>query len=83
MSILANGLVIGLTKYKVSKEPCEICVKGKQSRQPFIKGIKHASKLLELIHSDICWPMSHESIGSARYFIRRFQSTNVCIFFEI
>lgn len=32
MSTLADGLAVGLAKYKVSEEPCEICVKGKQSR---------------------------------------------------
>lgn len=49
--------------------PCVNCLKGKQSRFPFPKHGSRASKVLELIHSDLCGPMEQDSMGGARYFI--------------
>lgn len=59
----------GLTRINVSKEIYEICVAGKQNKLPFKISGKRAEKLLDLIHSDLCGPMSVESIGGAKYFI--------------
>lgn len=50
-------------------DPCIDCLKGKQSRFPFQKNGTRATKLLELVHSDLCGPMEHFSLGGARYFI--------------
>lgn len=48
---------------------CELCQIGKSHRLPFLrreseKSLQHG----ELFHSDICGPMSVESIGGARFF---------------
>ena len=52
------------------KEICEGCVMGKQTRLPFPKkSSRITTKPLELIHSDVCGPISVESIGGSRYFI--------------
>jgi Integrase core domain len=49
---------------------CESCVKGKLYRNPFPKtGATRAKGLLDLIHSDVCGPISPPSIGGAKYFI--------------
>ena len=49
---------------------CEGCVEGKMSRKPFkpVKGIKSTEKL-QIVHSDVCGPMSVESFNGHRYFV--------------
>lgn len=50
--------------------PCPSCSLGKQSRKPFPKtALKRATRTLELLHSDICGPMSTESLGNNLYFV--------------
>ena len=49
--------------------PCEPCVKGKQHRKPFPKSKIRSTRVLELIHSDLCGPMENTSIGGAKYFL--------------
>lgn len=47
---------------------CESCMKGKQHRKNF--GTRErASSPGELVHTDICGPMSKDSIGKKRYFV--------------
>jgi hypothetical protein len=41
-----------------SYEACESCLLGKMTRSPFTKLGERASELLELIHTDVCGPMS-------------------------
>lgn len=49
---------------------CEACIQGKQAALAFPKGIaRRAKQLLELVHSDVCGPMSVDSCGGARYFV--------------
>ena len=49
---------------------CEGCIYGKQHRLPFPKQSKRITrKPLELVHSDVCGPMSVPTIGGSRYFI--------------
>lgn len=48
---------------------CITCLEAKQTRLPFKnKGIG-ATKLLQLVHSDVCGPMETESLGGAKYFL--------------
>lgn len=48
---------------------CEGCVMAKQARSPFPSGMsRRASSCLELVHMDLCGPMSEESLGGNRYF---------------
>ena len=47
---------------------CEACALGKMHKLPFPKQSQHRStKLLEIIHSDLCGPMQVESVGGSRY----------------
>jgi transposase InsO family protein len=49
---------------------CEACIKGKHQRTSFLNDeATRASKLLELVHSDVCGPMKTTSRGGARYFV--------------
>ena len=49
---------------------CEICIERKQHRQSFSKeSSKRVTELLEVIHSDICNPMSQNSFSGGRYFV--------------
>jgi hypothetical protein len=49
---------------------CEACIEGKHQRTFFPQDdATMASKLLELVNSDVCGPMKTTSYGGARYFI--------------
>lgn len=48
---------------------CEVCLKGKQIRLPFGDIGTRATNLLEIVHSDVCGPLSVSSIGGARYMV--------------
>lgn len=49
---------------------CEGCVEGKMCRKPFKPvGEIQATRRLQRVHSDVCGPLSTESIGGRRYFV--------------
>lgn len=49
---------------------CEACIKGKIHRTAMPNSATHrASKILELVHSDVCGPMNTTSLGGAKYFV--------------
>jgi hypothetical protein len=49
---------------------CDACIEGKQQRTSFPKDEAiRASKLLELMHSDVCRSMKTTSRGGAQYFV--------------
>src|SRR3984957_14053646 len=49
---------------------CEACIKGKSHRAPMPQAATHrATKVLELVHSDVCGPIRTPSIGGAKYFV--------------
>ena len=50
-------------------EICESCLLGKMTKSPFAKSCERASELLELIHSDVCDPMSTTTRGGYQYFV--------------
>ena len=52
-----------------SFETCESCLLGKMTKTPFAKSCERASELLELIHSDVCGPMSTAARGGFQYFV--------------
>ena len=70
LQLLENkSMVIGLPKID-SIDFCEGCVYGKQSRPSFPVGNSmRAAACLDLIHADLCGPMSVNSIGGSRYFL--------------
>ena len=52
-----------------SFETCEACLLGKMTKTPFTGHSERASELLELVHTDVCGPMSTTARGGYQYFI--------------
>lgn len=49
---------------------CECCVKDKVIRIPFPEeAAKKSNSILELIHTDVCWPMQTPTPGNKRYIL--------------
>lgn len=63
-------MVTGLPEINEAEVVCTDCLKGKQHRDLFPKKSKwRASEKLELIHSDLCGPITPISNSQKRYFI--------------
>jgi len=66
----SKDLVHGLPKLNIIKSICEICVKSKQNRMPFVfEAPKRASEALQVVHSDMCGPFEVPSLGGSKYFL--------------
>ena len=52
-----------------SLETCEPCLMGNMTRTPFSGSMERATDLLEIIHTDVCGPMSVSARGGYRYFV--------------
>ena len=63
----ADGLLESLD-YE-SFDTCEPCLMGKMTKTPFSGTMERANDLLEIIHTDVCGPMSVEARGGYRYFL--------------
>ena len=48
-------------------ETCEPCLLGKMTKTPFSRTMERATNLLEIIHTDVCGPMSVEARRGYRY----------------
>ncbi|KAL0440427.1 UNVERIFIED_CONTAM: Retrovirus-related Pol polyprotein from transposon TNT 1-94 [Sesamum latifolium] len=48
---------------------CESCLKGKMTKKPFIGHNAVANGLLDLVHTDVCGPLSIPARGGFSYFI--------------
>ena len=48
---------------------CESCLEGKMTKRPFNAKGRQVQDLLELIHSDVCGPISIQARGGYEYFI--------------
>lgn len=65
---IEKELVSGVPKLKVEKELCESCLRAKQARRPFPAATAYrASRALELIHGDLCGPITPPTAGRSRY----------------
>lgn len=71
--LVRNDMVRGLkTNVRKSSEKivCEACVAGKLNRKPFVTSEgRQSSRVLELIHSDVCGPVTPVGVGGERYFV--------------
>ena len=52
-----------------SFDACKPCLTGKMTKTPFSGTMERASDLLEIIHTDVCGPMSVDARGGYRYFL--------------
>ena len=65
-----KNMVHGLPDMDYEGKFCEECVLSKQTRTSFQKKAEYQAKhILELIHTDICGPITPESFSGKRYFI--------------
>ena len=68
--MIASEAVKGLPHIHIPKQTCEGCKFGKHTRTKIPKiATFQASKILELIHSDVCGPFRISSTGGAKYFV--------------
>jgi len=65
-----KNMVIGLLELKSPSKICEDCMTGKQHRASFPKKTHwRATQILQLIHADICGPLTPNSNSGKRYLI--------------
>lgn len=65
-----NGLVRGLPELQSPGELCEGCLIGKQKRTPFPEVARErAMRPLELVHGDLCGPITPATPGGKKYFL--------------
>jgi hypothetical protein len=71
LKMFSEELVSGLhlTNEKILKTLCTACELGKFHRQPLKIGRTRATRIGELVHSDVEGPMPSPSIGQARYYV--------------
>ncbi|KAK1409296.1 hypothetical protein QVD17_35822 [Tagetes erecta] len=69
-SMAKKDLVIGMPSIKYPKQICEGCLMAKQTRHTFPdESSWRASKPLELIHADLCGPITPQTFGGNEYFL--------------
>ena len=52
-----------------SFDACESCLLSKMTKTPFFGTMERATDLLEIIHTDVCDPMSVDARGKYHYFL--------------
>jgi transposase InsO family protein len=63
-------MVCGLPEIGHADQLCDACLAGKQRRAPFPQATKfRATERLELVHADLCGPISPAMPGGKRYFL--------------
>ena len=69
MKVMINKeMITGIPKISVEKETCASCLMGKQTRASFPKVSPYrATKVLELLHGDLCGPISPSTAGGSKY----------------
>uniref|UniRef100_A0ACD5U8P7 Uncharacterized protein n=1 Tax=Avena sativa TaxID=4498 RepID=A0ACD5U8P7_AVESA len=65
-----NGMVRGMPAIRHVEQLCEACIAGKHRRASFPAVAKYrAAEPLELVHADLCGPITPATIGGKRYFL--------------
>ena len=65
--IHADGLLVSLDYESV--DACKPCLMGKMTKTPFSGTMERTTDLLEIIHTDVCDPMSVKARGGYCYFL--------------
>lgn len=66
--MIHKELVLGLPMINVEKIICESCLRGKQARHSFLQSMSYrAAEVLELIHGDLCGPITPSTPGRNKY----------------
>lgn len=68
VSNAVNGAIVKGSDVHIKQ--CRVCALGKQHRESFPKSSEtRTTKILELIHTDLCGPMKQKSLGGAKYML--------------
>ena len=67
-NMIRGNFVEGLPIFKNLGEVCAHRISCKHSRAPFLSSAHRALNVLELMHMDICGPISPHKLGGKRYF---------------
>ena len=70
--LFTQGIVDRLDLHQTPEEkssPCWGCAEGKMHRTSFKEGRNRATRLGELIHSDVCGPMSTPTLAGSNYYV--------------
>lgn len=66
--MINKELVSGIPRIVIEKETCASCLYGKQVRQVFPQATPYrASQKLELLHGDLCGPITPSTLGRNSY----------------
>lgn len=68
-SLKTKYKVFGLQFKSYDMSDCETCLKSKMTQLPYHRSERRSTKLLEIIHSDICGAFRCPSLGDNRYLI--------------
>ena len=67
-TMMNKEMVTGMPSLSIEKETCVSCLMGKQTRASFPKSTTYrATHILELLHGDLCEPISPSTAGGSRY----------------
>ena len=67
---IASKAVEGLPEFQAKHDGvCKGCVKGKNTKKTFPNSESKAKGILEIIHSDVCGPMSSNSLSRYAYYV--------------
>ena len=65
--MIKDGILVYLDFFDF--ETCVACIKGKLPAKTRKQKISRSQEILDLIHTDICGPISLAALGNYRYFI--------------
>ena len=69
LSIMSKG-VTGLPKFQVNHDGvCKGCAQGKNVKSPLPRSDSKAKGVLDIVHSDVCGPMSATSLSRYVYYV--------------
>lgn len=69
-SFSQKEMVKGLPQIDHVEQICEGCLVGKQQRKPFPQSsLYRAEELLELVHGDLCGPITPETLAGNQHFL--------------
>ena len=67
---LASKVIEGLPEIQAKHDGvCKGCVKGKNTKKTFPSSKRKEKGILEIIHSDVCVPMSSSSLNGYVYYV--------------
>lgn len=65
-----NSIVNGIPNLKEDHEGiCKVFTLGKNTKRPFGSSASWSKEILDLIHSDVCGPMTPKSLGGHLYYV--------------